>query len=83
MEQIDTGGPLGRAIGVDLFHERDELDAYSVQVVEHIEEVTSGACDAVARPDQHDVEAAAASISHHRIESRPFGFRAGVECALS
>jgi hypothetical protein len=36
--------------------------------------VTSGACDAIARPDQHDAEAAAAGSSHHLIETRPFPF---------
>ena len=58
----DYDGSAQRAAGVDLFPERDELDAYPVQVVEHIEEVTSGACDAIARPDQHDVEAGTAAI---------------------
>ena len=72
----DYDGSAQRSAGVDLFPERDELDAYPVQVVEHIEEVTSGACDAIARPDQHDAEAAAAGSSHHLIETRPFGLRA-------
>ena len=58
----DYDGPAQRTAGVDLFPERDELDAYPVQVVEHLEEVTSGACDAIARPDQHDVEAGTAAI---------------------
>src|ERR1035441_4986683 len=72
----DHDGSAQRTAGVDLLPERDELDAYPVQVVEHIEEVTSGACDAIARPDQHDAEAAAAGVSHHLIETRPFGLRA-------
>ena len=72
----DHDGPAQRATSVDLFAETDELDAYPVQVVKHIEEVTSGACDAIARPDQDNVEAAAAGIGHHRIESRPFGLHA-------
>ena len=70
----DHDGSAQRSAGVDLLAETDELDAYPVQVVEHIEEVTSGACDAIARPDQHDAEAAAAGSSHHLIETRPFPF---------
>ena len=69
-------GPAQRTAGVDLFAKTDELDAYPVQVVEHIKEVTGGACDAIACPDQDNVEAAAAGIGHHRIESRPFGLHA-------
>jgi hypothetical protein len=72
----DYDGPAQRTASVDLFAETGELDAYPVQVVEHIEEVTSGACDAAARPDQHDAEAAATGVSHHLIETRPFGLRA-------
>ena len=66
----DHDGPAQRTAGVDLFAETDELDAYPVQVVEHIEEVTSGACDAIARPDQHDAEAAAAGSSRPRTDAR-------------
>ena len=66
----DHDGSAQRSAGVDLFPERDELDAYPVQVVEHIEEVTSGACDAIARPDQHDAEAAAAGSSRPRTDAR-------------
>ena len=66
----DHDGPAQRTAGVELFAETDELDAYPVQVVEHIEEVTSGACDAIARPDQHDAEAAAAGSSRPRTDAR-------------
>ena len=66
----DHDGSAQRTAGVDLLAETDELDAYPVQVVEHIEEVTSGACDAIARPDQHDAEAAAAGSSRPRTDAR-------------
>ena len=66
----DYDGSAQRTAGVDLLPERDELDAYPVQVVEHIKEVTSGACDAIARPDQHDAEAAAAGSSRPRTDAR-------------
>ena len=66
----DHDGSAQRSAGVDLLAETDELDAYPVQVVEHIEEVTSGACDAIARPDQHDAEAAAAGSSRPRTDAR-------------
>ena len=67
----DYDGSAQRTAGVDLLPERDELDAYPVQVVEHIKEVTSGACDAIARPDQHDAEAAAAGSSRPRQLTMP------------
>ena len=67
----DHDGSAQRSAGVDLLPERDELDAYPVQVVEHIKEVTSGACDAIARPDQHDAEAAAAGSSRPRQLTMP------------
>ena len=67
----DHDGSAQRSAGVDLLAETDELDAYPVQVVEHIEEVTSGACDAIARPDQHDAEAAAAGSSRPRQLTMP------------
>ena len=66
----DHDGSAQRSAGVDLLAETDELDAYPVQVVEHIKEVTSGACDAIARPDQHDAEAAAAGSSRPRTDAR-------------
>jgi hypothetical protein len=38
--------------------------------------VACRACDAIARPDQDNIEPAAAGIGHHLIEPRPLGFRA-------
>ena len=35
----DDDGPAQRAAGVDVFSERDELDACSVQIIEHLQEV--------------------------------------------
>jgi hypothetical protein len=73
----DDDGSSQRSTGVDLFAEADELDVQSVEIIEDIEEVPSGACDAIARPDQDNIELAAASISHHPIESRPLGLSPG------
>ena len=63
----DDDGSTQRSAGVDLLSEADELDVQPVQIVQDIEEVPSGACDAIARPDQDNIELAAASIPHHLI----------------
>ena len=47
-----------------------------VQIIEHRQEVACGACDAIARPDQDNIEPAAAGIGHHLIESWPLGLGA-------
>jgi len=60
---------------VDLFAEGDELDVEPVQFIQDFEEVLSGSGDPVASPDKDDVELAAAGITHHRVQSRPAGFR--------
>src|ERR1017187_7180857 len=67
--------PAQRAAGVDLFAEADELDVEPVQLVQNLEEVLSGPGDPVTSPDQNDIELAAAGITHHRVQSRPAGFR--------
>src|SRR4051812_25707843 len=64
-------GSTQRTAGVDLLAEADELDVQPVQIIQHVEEVTSGACDPIARPDQDNIELAATSVPHHLIESRP------------
>jgi hypothetical protein len=38
--------------------------------------VACGACDAIARPDQDNIETAAAAIGHHLVETRPPGLGA-------
>ena len=70
-------GSSQRSASVDLLAEADELDVQPVEIVQHIEEVASGACDAIARPDQDNIELGAASIPHHLIEPRPLGLGAG------
>ena len=62
-----------RSASVDLLTEAKELDVQPVEIVEDIEEVASRACDAIARPDQDNVELAATSVPHHLIEPRPLG----------
>jgi hypothetical protein len=69
--------PAQWAAGVDLLAEADELYIQAVQLVQHFEEVLRGPGDPVASPHQDDVEAAAAGITHHGIESRPAGLRPG------
>src|SRR4051794_29639147 len=64
-------GTPQRSSGVNLFSEADELDVQPIEIIQHIEEVTSGACDAIARPDQDNIELAAASVPHHLIEPWP------------
>jgi hypothetical protein len=73
----NNDGPAQRSTGVDVLAEADELDIQAIQFIEDIEEVPSGACDAIARPDQDYFELAAASAAHHLIESRPLGLSAG------
>jgi len=70
-------GPSQRTAGIDLLPEADELDVQSVQIIQNIEEVPSGACDPIACPDQDNIELAAASIPHHLIKSRPLGLCPG------
>jgi len=42
-------GSSQRASGIDLLTEADELDVKPVEIIQHIEEVAGGACDAIAR----------------------------------
>lgn len=39
--------------------------------------MASRACDAIARPDQDNIELTPTSIPHHLIKSRPLGLGAG------
>jgi hypothetical protein len=72
----DHDGAAQRSAGVDLLPEGDELDVQPVEFVQHFQEVTSRASDAITRPDQNHIEAAAASIGHHLIESWPSSLHA-------
>ena len=60
-----------RAAGVEVLAEADELDLQVVELIEHLQEVADGPGDPVRGPDQHDLEAAAASITKELIETRP------------
>ena len=72
----DHDGPAQRAAGVDLLAEADELDVEPVQLVEHFEEVLHRSGDPVRSPDQDDIEAAAAGVGHHLVQSWPASFHA-------
>src|SRR3954453_5262515 len=45
-----------RSASVDLLAEADELDVQPVEIIQHIEEVPGRACDAIACPDQDNIE---------------------------
>jgi hypothetical protein len=73
----DYDGPAQRAGRVDLFTEADELDVQPVKLVQYLEEVPGRACGAIAGPDQDHIEAAAACIAHHLVQSGAAGLRPG------
>jgi hypothetical protein len=72
----DDDGPAQGTGCVDRLSERDELDVEAGELVQDFEEVPSGARNAIARPDQDNVEAATAGIAHQITESRPAWFHA-------
>ena len=72
---MTTMSPAQRAGGVDVFPERDVLDVEPVELVEDIEEVLDRPGHPIRSPDQDNVEAAAAGIAHHLIETGPPGLR--------
>jgi hypothetical protein len=65
----DDDSPAQRAGRVDALPERDELYLQVVQLVEHGEKMARASSYPIIGPDQDYIEAAAASISHHGIES--------------
>ena len=74
----DDDGAAQWAAGVDLFSEAEtNSTADPVEFVEHIQEVrvTDRAMRSL-RPDQDNIELAAAGIGHHLIEPWPLGLRA-------
>ena len=54
--------------GIDIFAERNELDAQATQFIEDFQIVSNRAGDAIARPDDNDIELAAASVDQELIE---------------
>ena len=66
--------PSGPPVSIVLA-EADELDSDPIEFVEHLEEVPGRPSDAVARPDQDDIEPAAAGIRHHLVQTGPAGLR--------
>ena len=73
----DDDGTAQWAARVQLFTEASELDVEVVQLVEYFQKVADGACDAIARPHQDHIEAAAAGIGHKLVETWPAGFGSG------
>ena len=57
--------------GVDIFAERDELDAEATQFIEDFQIVPDRAGDTITGPDYDDVELATASVSQKLVQSRP------------
>src|SRR5512142_2221998 len=58
---------------VYVFPERDELNVGMVQLVDDLQEMARRACDAIARPNHHHVEPAAASIMQQFIQPWTLG----------
>lgn len=56
-----------RAVGVDRFALRQKLDAEVVQFVENLEEVFCTPGEAVARPDQDDIEAMPVGVTQQSV----------------
>ena len=69
------------ATGIDIFAERNELDAEPTQFIEDFQIVSNRAGDAIARPDDNDIELAAASVDQELIQAGPL--RPGAADAVS
>ena len=69
--------PTQRAAGIDLLAKADELDVQMIQLIENFEEVFDGPGQPIGGPDQNHIEAAAAGIGHHLIQTRTPGFGTG------
>jgi len=63
-------GAAERPAGVDVLAERDELDVEMVELIEDFDQVLHRPGQAVERPDQDNIEAAAAGVAEHLIEAR-------------
>jgi hypothetical protein len=58
----DHDGATERAVGVDRFALRQELDAEVVQLIEDLQEVLRTSGEAVAGPYENDIEAMAVRV---------------------
>ena len=67
----DDDSPAQWAGRIDRLAEADELDIRAVELIQDFEQVFGRACDAIARPDQDDIETTTASITHQITESGP------------
>jgi len=70
----DDNRPTQRTAGIDLLAKADKLDIEMIQFVQHFEEMFYGSGQPVGGPDQHHVEAAAAGVLHHFVQTRAPGF---------
>jgi len=61
--------PAQRSARVDLLAEADELDVEPAELVDGLEEVPHRPGQPVEGPDQDHVEAAAARLAHHQVQS--------------
>jgi hypothetical protein len=66
-------GAAQRAAGIKLLPEADVLDVQPVQFIQHFQEVTHTPGQAIASPDQDNIEAAAAGIGQHPVQPGPPG----------
>jgi hypothetical protein len=69
-------GPAQRSGGIDVLPETDILHTNPIQLVQHLKEVLHRAGNPVRSPDENNIEAAAAGIGHHLIETWPLRFSA-------
>jgi hypothetical protein len=72
---VTTARPSGAA-GIDLLAEVDELDVEPAELVDILEDVPHRPGQPVEGPDQDHVQATAARLAHHQIQSRPARLRA-------
>jgi hypothetical protein len=53
-----------------------ELDPKSIQLVEHLKEMSGTACESITRPNQHGIETASMRIFEQSVKSRASNLRA-------
>ena len=66
--------PTQRTAGVYLLAKTYKLDVEMIQFIEYFEKVLHGTGQPIGSPNQDHVEAAAAGVLHHFIETRAPGF---------
>ena len=72
----DDDGPTQRPSGIELLSETDELYIEMIEFVQHLQKVFHRSGQPVGGPNRDHIEAAAACIGHHFIETGTPGFGA-------